>query len=508
MPNFESFATGRPRHPHTETFSARELKEMLREDQAGGLAPNTRRRFNLVLRAYLVTDLMAITIGFFMAWALVSALNITLLARPVLPLFRDSGDLMRIAQFALVGSGVVLWFQHSNHYRMRLTFWDEARKIVSALGFAMMADGFLQFASKADMSRLWLVGTWVIAAFVIIGFRALVRQQLAQAGLFEVGVLLIGNGPTAQATRTAIESERSMGYRVVASIKNLPSTYLQSGRSWESLCASHGADYVILALDGNDIEASEKPVAQLVRESVPYSVVPPVRLMPVKGPVTQYFFNHDVMLMTRNDGLDQIIPRLLKRSIDIAVCGSAVMLLSPLFLMFGIMVRRDGGPAMYGSWRVGRGGRTFSCLKFRSMVVNSDAVLKKYLAEHPEARAEWETYRKLKQDPRVTRIGNFLRRNSLDELPQLLNVLKGDMTLVGPRPITLDEVSIYDSDIAHYNRVRPGITGLWQVSGRNDVTYRQRVAMDSWYVRNWSLWHDVAIFCKTFPAVLKRNGVY
>jgi undecaprenyl-phosphate galactose phosphotransferase len=142
------------------------------------------------------------------------------------------------------------------------------------------------------------------------------------------------------------------------------------------------------------------------------------------------------------------------------------------------------------------------------MGVNSDAVLKKYLANNPMALAEWQCDHKLRNDPRVTRFGRFLRRTSIDELPQLLNVLKGDMSIVGPRPIIVAETEKYDSDISHYYRVRPGITGLWQVSGRNDVSYKERVSMDSWYVRNWSLWHDIAIICKTIPVVLKREGAY
>ncbi|MBY0406141.1 MAG: sugar transferase, partial [Rickettsiales bacterium] len=144
----------------------------------------------------------------------------------------------------------------------------------------------------------------------------------------------------------------------------------------------------------------------------------------------------------------------------------------------------------------------------RSMVANSAEVLEQYLAANPEAREEWDADQKLKNDPRITAVGAFLRKTSLDELPQLINVLRGEMSLVGPRPIVTAEVDKYDYDIAHYYRVSPGITGLWQVSGRNDVSYAQRVQMDSWYVRNWSLWHDIAILCKTVPALLQSRGAY
>jgi undecaprenyl-phosphate galactose phosphotransferase len=142
------------------------------------------------------------------------------------------------------------------------------------------------------------------------------------------------------------------------------------------------------------------------------------------------------------------------------------------------------------------------------MVMGGDKILKAHLENNPEAAAEWKATQKLVNDPRVTRIGKFLRSTSIDELPQLINVLRGDMSLVGPRPIVRDEVSHYSNDIDYYYRVRPGVTGLWQVSGRSDTTYAERVQLDSWYVRNWSLWHDIAIMLKTFPAVFKRSGAY
>jgi undecaprenyl-phosphate galactose phosphotransferase len=215
------------------------------------------------------------------------------------------------------------------------------------------------------------------------------------------------------------------------------------------------------------------------------------------------------MLLTHNHGLSQTLPRFMKRIFDIIGASVALLILSPVLLTIAFLVKKDGGSAFFKQKRLGLNGEIFYCLKFRSMVVGSDQILVQYLNAHPEIRAEWQTYKKLRNgDPRVTKIGKALRRRSLDELPQLLNVLKGDMSLVGPRPILLVELDEYGNDVSHYYRVRPGITGLWQVSGRNDVSYAQRVQMDSWYVRNWSLWHDIAIICKTFPVVFKRSGAY
>lgn len=142
------------------------------------------------------------------------------------------------------------------------------------------------------------------------------------------------------------------------------------------------------------------------------------------------------------------------------------------------------------------------------MVINSDEILQNLFKNEPLAKAEWEKDFKLKDDPRITPLGNFLRRSSLDELPQLWNVLKGEMSLVGPRPIVAEELSRYDEDVDYYFMAKPGMTGLWQVSGRNDVDYQKRVYLDAWYVKNWSLWNDLVILCKTISVVIRRSGAY
>ncbi len=198
-----------------------------------------------------------------------------------------------------------------------------------------------------------------------------------------------------------------------------------------------------------------------------------------------------------------------KRALDIAGAGALLLLGAPVFLLLAVLVRADGGPAFYAHERVGRGGRRFGCLKFRSMVVDSAARLEALLAADPAARTEWEATRKLRHDPRITWIGRFLRATSLDELPQLLNVLRGDMSLVGPRPVVAAELAAhYGAAAEHYLSVRPGITGLWQVSGRSDTSYAQRVALDVRYATNPSLLADVRILLRTPAAVLLRRGAY
>jgi exopolysaccharide production protein ExoY len=181
--------------------------------------------------------------------------------------------------------------------------------------------------------------------------------------------------------------------------------------------------------------------------------------------------------------------------------------LAPTFLIIAFLVWRvDGGPFIFAHYRVGKDGRLFKCMKFRSMRQDSDRVLAELLENNPQARLEWQRDRKLVNDPRITGVGHFIRKTSLDELPQLMNVLRGEMNLVGPRPVTVAELSKYGTSRWHYVSVKPGMTGLWQVSGRNNTTYEERVALDRLYVESHSFFSDVAILFKTVKVVLLREG--
>lgn len=206
---------------------------------------------------------------------------------------------------------------------------------------------------------------------------------------------------------------------------------------------------------------------------------------------------------------EPVLGGFVKRGFDIAGALTGLIVLSPLFLLVALLVRlSDGGSVLYGHRRIGRGGCTFQCLKFRTMVEDGDAVLASHFGANPEAKAEWDTTRKLKDDPRVTRVGAVLRKLSLDELPQIINILQGHMSIVGPRPVVSDELENYGNAAVFYLRSRPGLTGLWQISGRNDVSYDTRVAIDRHYVENWSLALDLRIIIKTVPVVCLAKGSY
>ena len=197
----------------------------------------------------------------------------------------------------------------------------------------------------------------------------------------------------------------------------------------------------------------------------------------------------------------------LYRVLDVTLSLAALLFLAPIFLFIAVVVRaQDGGPSLFAHPRIGQGGRLFKCLKFRSMRPDSDARLHQLLASDPQARIEWARDHKLRRDPRITPFGGFLRRSSLDELPQFLNVLRGEMSLVGPRPIVEAEIDRYGHYFGCYCANKPGITGLWQVSGRNDVGYRRRVAMDVIYARRRSVGLYLWILLATLPAVVLRRG--
>ncbi|UUL81619.1 sugar transferase [Sphingomonas qomolangmaensis] len=197
------------------------------------------------------------------------------------------------------------------------------------------------------------------------------------------------------------------------------------------------------------------------------------------------------------------------RAADITLTLIGIVAVAPLMLIVAMLIyARDPGPILFRHRRIGKGGRSFHCLKFRSMVVDSDQQLADLLTSDADARFEWAVNHKLKNDPRITSLGRFLRKSSLDELPQLFNVLRGDMSLVGPRPIVEAEVRFYGRYFAEYRSTRPGITGLWQVSGRSDVNYRRRVAMDVVYARRRSLGMNAYIVGRTIPAVLAARGSF
>jgi exopolysaccharide production protein ExoY len=211
---------------------------------------------------------------------------------------------------------------------------------------------------------------------------------------------------------------------------------------------------------------------------------------------------------TTGPGKDEPLGGWPKRLTDITIATAGLLLAGPVMLLVALLIlMTDRGPIFFAHSRIGFRGQPFRCFKFRTMATAGDTILDEYLAAHPEAAAEWQESRKLAHDPRVGVVGQMLRKSSLDELPQLFNILRGDMSCVGPRPVVRDELERYGSLVGYYLRTRPGLTGLWQVTGRSSTEYAARVRLDAQYVTTWSLWADFVILCRTPAAVTRLSQV-
>lgn len=343
------------------------------------------------------------------------------------------------------------------------------------------------------------------------------KKAINKAGQWKKETIIIGSGRNATEAFAALQSEEILGYNVQAfiSVEDAPQQQSVNGVpvisakdiNWNTIDRDNVQFIVAMEYEQQpERDRWLKFLSKMNCRSV--SVIPTLRGVPLYGTDMSFIFSHEVMILRVSNNLAKHSSRFLKRGFDIVVASLLLLFLAPVFALLCYMVRRDGGNAIYGHERIGQDGKKFKCLKFRSMVTNSKEVLEKLLATSEEARREWDKDFKLKKDPRITGIGGFLRKTSLDELPQLWNVIRGEMSLVGPRPVIEAELERYAGDVDYYLMAKPGMTGLWQVSGRNDIDYDTRVYFDSWYVKNWALWTDIAILFKTACVVFRRDGAY
>jgi Undecaprenyl-phosphate galactose phosphotransferase WbaP len=456
-----------------------------------------------ILLVDVVALLLALIAGAALAWAL-RALNgdhsFQELSSPV--------TLQQLAVYGVLGFTSILWLDSRGHYRQRLPFWEAVGHVLSVSCMGLVASGFFEFAARNNSSRLWIAFSWVLFAALSLVGRALARRRMEKSGMWQIPAIMIGEGPTAQAAQRALLRDRHVGFTIVECMPPAVLSDMNKTRAWQQILMLHDAHYIFLALEGGDMERYHAAIRSLPRARVPCSIIPPWLGLPSTTLTPHHFMMQDVMMLHDTNRLKLPLPRLIKRVTDIAIAGTALFLTLPIFLAVAVGVRGDGGPAFFSQPRVGRNGQLFNCYKFRSMRADADAILARHLAENPDAAEEWSHFQKLKNDIRITRFGQFIRRTSLDELPQLLNVLKGDMSLVGPRPCMPGQESLYAEDFSFYEAVRPGISGPWQVSGRSQLTFKERVALEAWYARNWSLWLDIVIMLKTVPTILKKESAF
>lgn len=443
---------------------------------------------------------------------------------PVRALMPNPDDLVPLMTvFAMLAGALLISFRRLGHYSRRRPVWQEVGDVLSFSIAAGVVNMALVFLLKADVSRLWMVITWALVVLMIPLSRFALKHTMMQRGKWIRSTVVVGTGRNAQDTAYALTSNPMLGYRIEAFLaprmegceppesieidgRDIPvySLDIRSGL----LPLELGRPHVTIAFEMEDMARCDGLIEKLNLYYGDVDLVSPMRGLPLNNTKVTHFFGHDILALRLYNNLSRPWPQVMKRAFDIVAGTCLLVVASPLMAVIAIRLYREGGPIFFSHTRVGFGGRPFKCHKFRSMVPDAADRLADLLARDPQAREEWERDRKLKDDPRVTPTGNFLRRTSMDELPQIWNVLCGEMSLVGPRPITRDELLRYGDDAVYYIETRPGLTGLWQVSGRNDVDYEQRVHLDGWYVKNWNLWYDLVILMQTALVVLRKRGAY
>jgi len=402
------------------------------------------------------------------------------------------------------------WFALTGHYTVRRPLYEDTKRIAATLSVIMVFHLYMVIATQNQAVRYWIMLVWPAAMVAIPVARVFVRRVMDQIGWWRVGVLVIGSGEHSTKIDGLLSRDRYVGYVKTGHSFLIPELRRPNNKVAAELKAEMQrscAKLVIVAPSEDEVSDFGLVADVLNQNLIPYYLVPPIHKLPMHGLSVRTMFSSDAVFLSCRSGLMSPARQLVKRGFDIAVSATLLAILAPLFLVLAVIISADGGAPVFGHRRIGRNGEPFYCLKFRSMQRNADRALKNLLTNSPEIARQWYTNFKLDPDPRITRIGRILRKTSLDELPQLFNVLRGEMSLVGPRPVVADELErYYGKDVFYYTLVRPGMTGLWQISGRSTTTYERRVFLDSWYVRNWTLWTDLVIFFNTVPSVLSRDG--
>ena len=412
----------------------------------------------------------------------------------------------------------VIILAYERLYTKRFAVGEEIKRLWKGASISFLIIMALTFAARISMnvSRTVIVLAWALSLFLLPAFRLIVKKILNKAGCWQRNMLILGAGRTGEMVLGRIKKNKNMGYKPVGFLDDdeakLGKTIggvkvlgkLSEIKSWVK---EKKVGDVVIAMPG----VSREKLLEVV--SLCEGVVDEIRVIPdMFGLATVGVKAEDldgILLFDMEWNLAKPHNIFVKRVIDIILSSLAIAISSPLMLFISIKIRRGSkGPAIFGQKRLWKGEATFDFLKFRSMYLDEEERLKRFLKEDPQARKEWEKFAKIKSgDPRVTKFGRWLRRYCLDELPQLIHVFQGEMSLVGPRPYLPRESKNMGEYRKTILKVLPGMAGLWQVSGKNELTFEDRLRLEEYYVRNWSLWLDFIILLKTVKVVWRGEGV-
>ncbi len=421
----------------------------------------------------------------------------------------------------------VLAIAYEGLYFKRLPFWEEVRNLLKAVTIAFFIVLAIISLGKFSerVSRLVLMTMWLIGLIVFPLFRWIGKSLLSYLGIWKQNVLILGAGNAGISVLKGLEREHLLGYRVIGFLDDDPEKigsiiqvsdssqqYRVFGKihQFKKFVRMMKISTIVIAMPSLDPIKHSKMVSEVQQYVSQVLLVPQLKGIALLNTELRALFMEQLFLLKIKNNLKSLYAQIVKRCFDIIVSTVFLILLSPLFLILYLAVRlTSSGPAIFVQQRPGKNGKIINVYKFRTMYLDGDERLQKALKENPKLAEEWRIYRKLKtSDPRVTSIGKFLRKFSLDELPQIYNVFIGDMSMVGPRPYLINELNQIGEAADIILMAKPGLCGLWQCSGRNELSFEDRVQLEEWYVLNWSLWLDIILMFKTAAVVLTAKGAY
>ncbi|MBN1274317.1 MAG: undecaprenyl-phosphate galactose phosphotransferase WbaP [Candidatus Aminicenantes bacterium] len=472
----------------------------------------------ICLLSLVLADAAALLVSFLTAYFLRSRLLL-----PFIPSFREIKPLPLLVQLSngfLYGSLIiVIVFLYEKLYTKRLSFWEETKGLVKGITVSYILIIILVFVSRQYLvySRAVIVLAWLVAVFIFPLFRAGVKKILAGLNIWKKKVLILGTNDTARMVAEGIKTNIQMGYVVSGFLQEKPDESEETFTGKPVLGGLDDVESISRRLEIKDVflvlpDLLQTRLTEVLERCEKFAET--IRIVPNVGSLFTIGVEveniGDVLSLSVARNLVKPWNKILKGVFEYFLVTVMSVLLLPLFLIIALAVVLDSkGPVIYVQRRLGKGRSVFRFYKFRSMYIDSEKRLEKYLSSHPEARREWDEFQKLKNyDPRVTRVGKIIRKFSLDELPQIINIFKSDMSLVGPRPYMPREIEKIGKSYNIISRVKPGLTGLWQVRGRNLLPFRDRLLLDEYYVRNWSLWLDIVILMQTMRVWAKGEGAF
>lgn len=480
-----------------------------------GLKPN-----NLDYKTSYIMPILLLVVDYI---AIVLAEKVAVYLRQNIILFSSYSympDIPDLYLYVFVPVIFLIFLYNANIYVIRLPFWEVIQKIFNAIIYSVMVSITMMYFGHiaGGISRIYVCLLGISSFAFLCAFRYFFKKIIIKFNIFLEPVIIIGAGKTAELMIREFKNDVGLGVKIIGFIddnpisETIPQEYPILGKftDVDSIIKETKVQTVIIAAPGLKKERLLKLVNKIQPLVKNISFVPDLIGSPVGNMQIQRLYNSQIVMLKIKNNLSRKYNRIFKRIFDIIVGIIVFIVVCPIIVCIAFAIKLDSaGKIFYNAKRIGKNNTEFTCYKFRTMYNDSDIILQKYLYENEAAAKDWQEYRKLKGfDPRVTKIGKYLRKYSLDELPQIINVLKGEMSLVGPRPYLPKE----REDMGTYLNViidtLPGITGLWQISGRNEISFTDRLKMDMWYIQNWSVWIDIVLLYKTIYVVFKRKGAY